>query len=115
MATPDVIEMVTNSIEATDNIILRYVDICKTLIFILINLLFRDKTGSVCSYEAISVIEHQGAMTSDGEGQGHYICDVKHKSTQTWYKTNDNDNPLPISISNVTKRAIVVLYKKLRI
>ena len=53
-------------------------------------------------------------MTRDGEGQGHYICDVKQGSTQTWYKTNDNESPIPVSINNVTKCAIVILYKQLK-
>ena len=75
---------------------------------------FRDETGSECSYEPIAVIEHQGQMTQDGEGSGHYICDVKQRSTQTWYKTNDNETPIPVSINNVTKSAIVILYKQLK-
>ena len=51
-------------------------------------------------------------MARDGEGQGHYRCDVKEKDTQTWYQTNDNNHPVPISIDNVTKMAVVVLYSK---
>ena len=74
---------------------------------------FRDESGSVCCYMPIAVIEHQGQMTFDCEGQGHYVCDVRDINTQTWYKTNDNDNPMPVSKTNGTKSAIVVLYGKL--
>ena len=52
-------------------------------------------------------------MTRDGEGQGHYICDVKQMGTNTWYKTNDNSDPTPIKRDDVTKHAVVVLYKRL--
>ena len=73
---------------------------------------FRDDSGIETSYEPIAVIEHQGEMTRDGEGQGHYICDLIHKESQEWYRTNDNRNPVKISMNNVTKNAVVVLYKK---
>ena len=62
-------------------------------------------------FEAIACIEHQGQMTRDGEGQGHYICDVKAKDNQ-WYRTNDNDSPVQISKQHVSKKAAVVLYRK---
>ena len=52
-------------------------------------------------------------MTEKGEGQGHYICDIKNKEDQLWYRTNDNHNPVPISINNVTKHPVVVLFKKI--
>ena len=76
--------------------------------------MFRDQSSSVSSYEPIAVIEHQGQMTSQGEGQGHFICDVKQRNTETWYKTNDNQDPISIPIQSVTKNAIVVLYKQLK-
>ena len=73
----------------------------------------RDRSGTESNFEPLAIIEHRGRMTSDGDGQGHYICDVKHKNTQNWFRTNDNENPLLISISNVSKRGVVVLYKKI--
>ena len=51
-------------------------------------------------------------MTRDQEGQGHFICDVKHTGSDIWYRTNDNHNPTPVSSNNVTKKAIVILYKR---
>ena len=73
---------------------------------------FRDKSRSVANFEALAVIEHQGNITRDGEGQGHYLCDIKSSKTNTWFRTNDNNVPLPISIDNVTKNGVVILYKK---
>ena len=72
----------------------------------------RDERGLDANYEAIAVIEHQGSMTRDQEGQGHFICDVKHTGSDIWYRTNDNHNPTPVSCNNVTKKAIVILYKR---
>jgi hypothetical protein len=50
-------------------------------------------------------------MTTDGDAQGHYICDVKWKESETWFRTNDNMIPIPILSQNVTKNAVVILYK----
>ena len=60
----------------------------------------------------MAVIEHSGSMTSDGDGQGHYICDVKCSQTNTWFRTNDNMDPYPINLNNVTENAVVILYKR---
>ena len=76
---------------------------------------FRDDVGCMGIFEAIAIIDHQGQMTRDGEGQGHYRCDVKQNGTQDWYQTNDNNEPVPILIDNVTKKAVVVLYSKIEI
>ena len=42
-------------------------------------------------------------MTTDGEGQGHYRCDVKTKDGQ-WYKTNDNKVPVAVTKRNLSKK-----------
>ena len=60
----------------------------------------------------LAIIEHEGSMTSDGESQGHYICDVKCKETNSWFRTNDNQNPVAITCQSVTKNAVVILYKR---
>ena len=72
---------------------------------------FRDNCGLEGIFEPIALIEHQGRMTSDGEGQGHYICDVKTKDNY-WFRTNDNQLPVHISQNNVSKKSVVVLYRK---
>ena len=51
-------------------------------------------------------------MTRDGDGQGHYICDVKCSQTNAWFRTNDNMDPHKINLASVTKNAVVVLYKR---
>jgi ubiquitin C-terminal hydrolase len=72
---------------------------------------FRDNSGLECTFEAIALIEHQGQMTKDGEGQGHYICDVKTKEND-WYRTNDNKSHIQIAQKYVSKKSVVVLYRK---
>ena len=61
------------------------------------------------------MIEHRGSMTRDGEGQGHYICDVKSNISKTWHRTNDNNDPISISRGCVTKNGVVILYKQKKI
>ena len=73
---------------------------------------FRDNSRSAAIFEALAVIEHQGNITRDGEGKGHYLFDIKSSKSNTWFRTNDNNVPLPISIDNVTKNGVVILYKK---
>ena len=51
-------------------------------------------------------------MTRGGEGQGHYICDIKSPTSKSWFRTNDNNNPARISSRHVTKNGVVILYKK---
>ena len=58
------------------------------------------------------MIEYRGSLTSTGDSVGHYICDIKEKSSGKWFRTNDNNNPIPIEEENVSKSAYVVLYKK---
>ena len=72
-----------------------------------------DSTGNVSKYETISIIEYQGSVSSLGRSEGHYICDIKERSTKQWYRTNDNNNPIPIEVEDVTKCGYVFLYRKL--
>ena len=65
------------------------------------------------SYEPIAVIQHQGSMTADGDAQGHYICDVKWKDYNSWFRTNDNLIPISVLSENVTKKPVVVIYKRI--
>ena len=51
-------------------------------------------------------------MTGDGEGQGHYICDVKLRNSSTWFKTNDNCIPVQILPQDVTKSGVVILLRR---
>ena len=73
---------------------------------------FRDYQGEEGIYEATAIVKHEGGMTADGEAQGHYICDVKSKVSEKWFRTNDNQIPVPIFQQNVTKSGIVILFQK---
>ena len=74
---------------------------------------YRDSTDKVSKFEAVSVIEFQGSVSSSGRSQGHYICDIKERSTQQWYRTNDNNHPVPIEVEDVSQMGYVILYRKL--
>ena len=73
---------------------------------------FRDYQGEEGIYEAIAIVNHEGGMTADGEAQGHYICDVKSKVSDKWFRTNDNQIPVPIFQKNVKKNGIVILFRR---
>ena len=71
-----------------------------------------DALGAESQYEVIAVIEYRGSVTARGHSEGHYICDVKDKFTTKWFRTNDNNLPIEISIQDVSTCSYVVLYKK---
>ena len=75
--------------------------------------MFRDVLNNVRQYEAVSIIEYHGSVHTRGESDGHYICDVKDKSEGTWFRTNDNKDPIPIEPEDVSKCAYVILYKQI--
>ena len=61
------------------------------------------------------MVEHQGRISEDGETQGHYICDLEDKETSAWFRTNDNQMSIPISLTEVTKNPVVILYRKIKL
>ena len=73
----------------------------------------RDAGGDVSGYAAIAVIEFQGTLTRAGASQGHYICDIKNKETNLWFRTNDNRDPIQISTNQVSKKPYAVLFKRM--
>ena len=74
---------------------------------------FRDSLRSYAAFEPIALVEHRGQMSQDGKTQGHYICDLEDKETLTWFRTNDNQPPIAISLDCVTQSPVVVLYRKI--
>ena len=76
-------------------------------------LICRDEGGFQTWYEPISVIEYRGRLTNTGESQGHYICDVKDVNSNSWYRTNDNCDPVEIQSSDVSKSGYVILFKRI--
>ena len=71
----------------------------------------RDAGGQNNWYEAISIIEHRGTLSRDGISAGHYICDIKEKGSKCWYRTNDEQFPVRISVDEVSTKAYAVLYR----
>ena len=74
---------------------------------------FRDAADNQAFYEPISVIEFQGRVTPTGESSGHYICDVKEKLSNLWFRTNDDCHPVEICPSDVSRNGYVFLYKRI--
>ena len=70
-------------------------------------------SGLDAFYELISVIDYTGRLSRMGVSQGHYTCDVKDVKTKSWFRTNDNCNPLQIQTSEVTTNGYVMLYKRI--
>ena len=64
-------------------------------------------------YEAIAVIEFDGRLSPAGESEGHYLCDIKEKALNKWFRTNDNAMPRQIPASAVSKNGYVFLYKRI--
>ena len=60
-----------------------------------------------------AVIEYSGRLTSTGESQGHYFCDVKDKETNLWFRTNDNSHPVKIGIAEVSKNGYAFLFQSI--
>ena len=80
---------------------------------ILMKNLFRDVSGMNAFYQLISVIDYKGRVTSIGDSQGHYTCDVQDVKTKFWFRTNDNCTPLQIQNTEVSKNGYVMLYKRI--
>ena len=52
-------------------------------------------------------------MRQTGESDGHYLCDVKDRSSGAWFRTNDNYDPQQIDEAQVSKFGYVILYRKM--
>ena len=74
---------------------------------------YRDNSEETVQFNPVALIEHQGYMSEGGQTQGHYICDLQDKETGLWFRTNDNQKPVPISLNNVTNKPVVILYRKI--
>ena len=72
----------------------------------------RDEEGCQAFYAPVSVIEFDGTLNNFGESEGHYLCDVKDKTSRSWFRTNDDRFPEEIEIADVSKCGYVILYKR---
>ena len=75
-------------------------------------MLFRDSCNSGSYYDAIAVIEFKGELNDYQESRGHYICDVKDKASNSWFRTNAKCDLVPIHVDDVSKYGYVILLKK---
>ena len=48
-----------------------------------------------------------------GSSSGHYICDVKEKTSNLWYRTNDKTLPLEINTENVSTQGYAILLRRI--
>ena len=71
--------------------------------------------GVLTKYEAIAVVTFSGRVDNLGHSHGHYTCDVKDKENNTWFRTNDSTDPVPIEAKDVSKLPYVVLYNRSQI
>ena len=60
----------------------------------------------------MAIIEFQGRISSSGQSDGHYICDVRVQERNVWFRTNDNKIPVLINAHQVSKKAYVTLLKR---
>jgi hypothetical protein len=105
-------EIVQNRVNSIDNICIRYIKFTKNTRKMLINICYRDSSRTFGHFEPIALVEHQGQMAEDGKTRGHYICDLEDQETLRWFRTNDNQTPVPISLDDVTKNPVVLYRKK---
>ena len=70
-----------------------------------------DSQGNEGIFKCISILKHQGVLHQDGRSSGHYTADVYNNSTKTWWRTSDNDRPVPLSIDHVTENGFIFMLK----
>ena len=73
----------------------------------------RDADGYISGYKPIAIIEFQGTLSRAGISRGHYICDIQEKESNLWFRANDDCNPIQLSMSDVSKKAYAVLFKRI--
>ena len=72
-----------------------------------------DANGISAKFLPISIIHHRGNVVGMST-EGHYLADVRNIETSSWYRTSDNDPPVDITHSGLTKMGYIFLYKKSR-
>ena len=70
-----------------------------------------DTDGRSAIFFPIAIIHHAGYVEGDDTG-GHYQADVKNKSSNSWYRTSDNEPPEELHEKNLTQEGYIFLYKK---
>ena len=75
------------------------------------NAVIVDSQGNEGTFNCISIVEHTGVLYQDGGSSGHYTADVYNNFTKSWWRTSDNERPVPLSIADVTKKGFIFLLK----
>ena len=76
-----------------------------------LNVTLQNLQGDIICFEPIGILEHIGDVNARGESDGHYICDIKDKLSNYWFRTNDSQLPILLCTDDVTKLGYCILYK----
>ena len=75
------------------------------------NILLDDFSGRHGVFSPIDVIHHSGEVVQNTT-RGHYQADVLHQSSNSWFRTSDDEPPAEITEADLTDRGYIFLYKK---
>ena len=75
------------------------------------NILLQDFSGRPGVFSPIAVTHHTGEVMQNTT-RGHYQADVLHKSSNSWFRTSDDEPPVEITEADLTDRGYMFLYKK---
>ena len=53
-----------------------------------------------------------GNLQTSGTSTGHYVCDIKERTTNLWYRTNDDSYPIEIDVTEVSKQAYSIMFMR---
>ena len=87
------------------------IEIIKNNVSAVENAVIVDSQGNEGTFQCISIVEHSGVLYQDGRSSGHYTADVYNHVTKSWWRTSDNERPVPLSIADVTKQGFIFLLK----
>ena len=75
------------------------------------DVVLQDMKEKSSVFKPIAVIHHRGEVTGNTT-RGHYMADVLNMSTNTWFRTSDDEAPKKIPQCHVTNQGYIFLYKK---
>ena len=76
------------------------------------NVILFDSSGVPRTYTPIAIIHHRGGFGLNVRTTRHYMADVKCHQDNMWYHTSDASTPTPLREEQVSKKAYVVLYRR---
>ena len=69
----------------------------------------KGENNKQVQFKPVAVIHHDGDVDGD-DTFGHYRTDVLDVKTNQWFRTSDEDEPIPIS--KVTSQGYIYLFKR---